>query len=233
MRKRYFVLAVALLSLVIFVAPVSVLGDPPTLDKIVFIDYVAPVHARLTASAATDSCGDSSSYKTLGVKWTEFPVTYSVDVTDTAAKQAVVNAFNTWDAEQHPNLQFFAGAASGTTPKVTVYWASIDGPGGTLAVTTVWYYVVTKAIVKATVKFDADDGWGVLSGTYCYGKGTGTLFDIQDVATHEIGHVVGLGHPASSSVNVPLTMFAYATQGETYKTTLASGDKKGIAAVYR
>ena len=55
--------------------------------------------------------------------------------------------------------------------------------------------------------------------------------DVGNVATHEFGHVAGLDH-----VNAPkdgcLTMFRFATTGETQKGTLGLGDKLGMDVLY-
>src|SRR3972149_3276940 len=122
---------------------------PTGLSTIFHIDYASPVEeAHLINQAQTD-CGDASSYKKLSHKWTSFPVTFSIDTTNVtqntdpeAAKNAVVNAFNTWDAEQHPNTPFFTEASSSQTPKVTVKWQPIDGHGGTLAYASTTYYIL-------------------------------------------------------------------------------------------
>jgi len=53
-------------------------------------------------------------------------------------------------------------------------------------------------------------------------------YDLQNAATHEFGHVFGLGH-VQSPFN---TMYPTVTTGETYKRSLASGDAAGIRASY-
>ena len=55
-------------------------------------------------------------------------------------------------------------------------------------------------------------------------------FDFANVATHEIGHAVGLDHPGNSCTEE--TMYAYVDFGETKKRTLNAGDILGAQALY-
>jgi Matrixin len=215
------------------------------LSKIVFIDYGKPgkdppgkqqqedIHTG--ASSSTDPCGDGSSqYSLKQIKWNSFPVSYYLNanavtsgVDRSAARQALVDAFNWIDKENHPNLTFFTRTYDSSNAKIKVWWAAIDGSGGILARTTVWYNTATKVISKAEVVFDAGDKWFISSKSSCAGI-AGSPFDIQDVATHEIGHAVGLGHVTDTK----LTMYGSAAQGETLKRSLGIGDQKGIDAIY-
>jgi hypothetical protein len=207
------------------------------LSQIHFIDYAS--HATSTGN----DCGpESSSYKLMRVKWKAFPITYSIDasaisqdvngdsIVDNndvlAAQQAVQNSINTWEAEEHPAGSIFVQSANANVP---IKWAYIDGAGGTLAVTSVTYYTASKAIVRAPVTFDSGDLWKVYSQLSCTGQGNS--FDIENVGTHELGHVLGLDH-ARRTMDSALTMWPYASQGETLKRTLGTGDKKGLDALY-
>lgn len=207
------------------------------LSQIHFIDYAN--HATPTG---TDCGPESSSYKLMRVKWKAFPITYNIDTSGLsqdvngdsiidlndalAAQQAVMNGIATWDAEEHPAGTIFVQDANA---KVPVIWAYIDGPGGTLAVTSVTYNTATKAIVKAPVTFDTGDLWKTYSQLSCSGQGNS--FDIENIGTHELGHVLGLDH-TRKTMDTALTMWPYASFGETFKRTLGTGDKKGLDALY-
>jgi hypothetical protein len=55
--------------------------------------------------------------------------------------------------------------------------------------------------------------------------------DLQNIATHELGHGVGLGD-LDDSDNSEKTMYGYSTWGETKKRTLDLGDITGIKVLY-
>jgi len=228
-RKRLTAsfLAIGIASLLILPIQMSI-AQPPNIDRIIFIDYVGPVHAT---QLATDCGPDSSKFSKLGVKWPSFPVKYTIDtsgsgVKDNDAKSAIGNALDSWDDENHPNGEFFQ---EGTPAKLTIGWEEMDGPGGALATAIITYNTLTKNIISAQVRFDSGDSWTVYSSVECDSQGSD--FDIEDVMAHEAGHVVGLGHTPGAK-NVALTMYPYASAGETLKRTLGTGDKKGLDAIY-
>lgn len=54
--------------------------------------------------------------------------------------------------------------------------------------------------------------------------------DFDNIATHEVGHSVGMGHPDSTCTLE--TMYAYASNGETIKQDLYTGDIAGVNGLY-
>lgn len=202
----------------------TALADAPTLEKMVFLDFAAPSHH----GKSNDACGDGSGKYSVfsgGLKWKSFPVLYNIDAPSAAAKSAVVAAFNEWDNEEHPAGTLFSELTSGSAD-INVFWAPIDGPGNVLAQTTFWYNPFTKEITYAEIAFDSGDRWFVATSQSC--SAVGSEFDIQNVATHEIGHALGLGHVNHAA----LTMYRYASPGETLKSSLGSGDQRGLDRLY-
>lgn len=203
----------------------------PEISKIFFIDYVGPVHGT---PLGTDCGPNSSSFKQIrkGLKWGSFPVNYQVDLSGLTAvapatsKAAVVSAFNSFDAEEHPAGAFFTEALP---VKITVTSASIDGSGGTLAIASISFNSLTKLISSVTITYDSGDSWTVYAGLLCTSQGT--AFDIEDIAAHEIGHAIGLDH-VRKAADVAQTLYPFASAGETLKRTLGTGDKKGVDALY-
>jgi hypothetical protein len=111
-----------------------------------------------------------------------------------------------------------------------VAFGPISEPG-TIAVTFVWGWFSGKPNSREIVEWDQlydDDGdwtWGdVLGG------GNSTHMDFDNIATHEVGHALGMGHPDGSCTEE--TMHATAAKGETKKRDLNDGDIAGIDRLY-
>ena len=103
-----------------------------------------------------------------------------------------------------------------------VYFADIMD-ANSIAVTIVWYNRLTKALVEwDQVYDDVSYDW---SATGEIGK-----MDFDNIATHELGHSVGLADLYNSCTEE--TMYGYATEGETKKRTLNPGDIAGLNALY-
>jgi predicted Zn-dependent protease len=229
MLRRGFIAAIVAATLLIPLG--AVLAQPPDLQKIIFVDYVGPVHK----GPSGDACGDGTGkYTTLfgGIGWKSFPVSYYIDssntngVTPIAAKNAVVSAFNTWDNQEHPAGNFFTETNDQSSAKIKVRWQFIDGTGNVLAQTSLTYNSATKSIVSADIIFDNGDNWFISNALNC--GSVGSSFDVEDVAAHEIGHAIGLGH-VNDTVQ---TMYRYASPGETLKRILGKGDLRGLDKIY-
>jgi hypothetical protein len=152
------------------------------------------------------------------------PANSGVDAGPTIA--AVVAAFEgdyegaySWDYYDPLTEPFFEKVVESDN---TVSWGTIDGTGGAVAMASVSFFPWSKEIQSFKIVFDEDEPWGI---------GASNAFDIQNVAAHEVGHVVGLDH-----VNAPkdglLTMYRYTTEGETIKRDLGLGDQLGVVDLY-
>lgn len=107
-----------------------------------------------------------------------------------------------------------------------VYFADIAS-SGTIGVTTVWGFFSGPASQRELVEWDqvyndVDFAWSLTGDP-------GTM-DFDNIATHEIGHAVGMGHPSGSCTEE--TMYAYADFGEIKKRDLNTGDITGIDLLY-
>lgn len=94
----------------------------------------------------------------------------------------------------------------------------------TLAMSCRYYYYISNEVAEADIKFNKfDASWTVQPTTGCYGK-----WDLESVATHEVGHAFGLGHVAENG-HGRLTM-SPSIEGtcQDSERTLGRGDFLGI-----
>ncbi|MGH9985106.1 MAG: matrixin family metalloprotease, partial [Nitrososphaeraceae archaeon] len=200
------------------------------------MDYSAPsplAGKEIPFSASsTDPCGDGSNQfatEAGGVRWKSFPITYAIDITNSGvdpneARNAVIKGFDEFDA--YIQGQTFMLINDFNTAEITFAWELIDGAGGALGITTFFYNPETLEIDSAEIVLDRGDIWFVSAAQSC--AGTGSSQDIQNVATHELGHAVGLGHVSDNL----LTMYTTSTAGETLKRSLGNGDRAGLNFLY-
>ncbi len=215
--------------------PERILEQLPELEVITFIDYkMSPSQAQHQGRSG-DSCGDGSNQYTTngGIKWRSYPVLYYIDtsgvsgISSSTARSAVAAAFNEIDREEHPSGRFFAQASRSSDADISVRWGQLDGTGRSIAKTTYWYNPGTNTLSYAEIILDRSERWSVISGLSCTGK-AGSPLDIENVAIHEIGHAIGLGHVSDTR----LTMYPSSAPGETLKRTLGNGDQIGIDRLY-
>ena len=108
-----------------------------------------------------------------------------------------------------------------------VYFADVSS-GGAIAVTIVWGIFSGPTFNRRLVEWDqvyddVDFDWSASGET---GK-----MDFENIATHELGHSVGMDDLYNSSC-AQETMYGYADNAETKKRDLATGDIKGIDLLY-
>lgn len=107
-----------------------------------------------------------------------------------------------------------------------VYFADVSSVGA-IAVTIVWGVFAGPPSQRELVEWDqvyddVDFTWS--------DSGAAGAMDFENIATHELGHSAGLGHPEDSCVEE--TMYRFADTGETKKRTLEAGDVTGANTLY-
>ena len=99
---------------------------------------------------------------------------------------------------------------------------------GVIAVTRMWGYFSGKAssryITQFDMMFDTDFVWGDASVD-------ATLMDLQNIATHELGHALGLADQYSGSCQA-VTMYGYSDNGDIAKRSLEQPDITGLHTLY-
>lgn len=230
MMKKRIVLAVSLLVFLnVFVVVASA---QPSLEKRVFIHYFG---ARPSDPGKPPKPDDHSShYKLLakGFRWKVLPANYVIDpdnsqgLTEAIIVSATVASAEEWD--DHTGAELFGSYSIDHECS----WDSDVPDGrnellfgnypqaGVIAITVIWGR--SREIVEFDIMFDTDFLWGDASGG-------SPVMDLQNIATHELGHGAGLGDIYHCSLE---TMYGYSGYGETIKRDLYTGDIAGIQTLY-
>ncbi|MBL7002318.1 MAG: matrixin family metalloprotease [Nitrosopumilus sp.] len=180
------------------------------------------------------------SYITKGAKWrAEEPWNVStvnappgIDVTG-----ILINAVNQWENADTPANAIM----SSLDPSIVVDVASIGNSmndqnevafgditeDGVIAATWVWR--TTSGPPSQRYIAEWDQVFDVVSFSWS-STGATNAMDFDNIATHEVGHAVGMGHPESTCTLE--TMYAYASNGEIIKRDLYTGDIAGVNGLY-
>lgn len=135
------------------------------------------------------------------LRWTTSPIRWYASnhgadgVTATQFQAAVGRAFDTWQAIPTAMVGFtFAGFTSAAPfdedGQSVLGFAEEPDMDRVLGATTFVMDAVTGELIESDIFFNAIFPWSTSEA------GAAGRFDLQSVATHEIGHFVGLGHSA-------------------------------------
>jgi len=242
--KRYLATAMVLLIVVSMFSVVSVSArGPPELERIIFIHPEKPVKPPKPPPS-----GENGYFKLIagGVKWKTFPAPIEVNPANSglgpsAVLATIITSAEEWDDGAYsgwggvtPNLFQVSTTFSAKTYN-DLAWTSdkLDGANtlvwgnyptsGVIAVTILWYNTATKTIVEFDIVFDIDYAWST--------SGEPLKMDLQNIATHEIGHGAGLDDMYQDAAYRE-TMYGYSSLGDTIKRDLYTGDKQGITKLY-
>ena len=213
-----------------------------------FTLLIALLLVTTVPAAAYLKLGTRVGTRTVTLQWKDFPIRYFVtnrgveNVTATQFQQAVTRAFNTWhavaDTGTSSTFVGFTGAdpTSGDGATVLGYQSRPD-LDRTLAATNFFVDTVTGEIVESDIFFNSAFPWSTA------GSGENGRFDVESIALHEIGHLLGLSHSAlgetelraggrrvlgANSVMFPIAFSA----GDTSDRTLKPDDIAGISDIY-
>ncbi len=189
-----------------------------------------------------DTVNHSTHFSLLPGKWADVsaPIAYVVDgsFAPDGAVAAIDASFASWDTEAAIDFAVTVALSTidanaeltGPTGQNTVTFRLLAGLPDALAVTILWFNNDDgdgtwngEPIEEADIFFNTKFKWAIAED-----GARGKWYDIQDVATHEAGHVVGLGHTPFNDE----TMYFSAASKETKKRSLELGDIAGAVSLY-
>ena len=206
-------------------------NDPrEPLDKIIFIHYKDGTAKQVGGAAKSPTC-----YSLMGIKWGSLPVSYVINPTnphglsESFVISAISTSAETWDAKTSKELfnnvyttNYFATYGVQNYQNAIIFG---DYPSdNVIAVTSIWYTTRGKQIVEFDIMFNTRFTWGDAAVN-------SAKMDLQNIATHELGHAVGLNDIYTTSCSA-VTMYGYGSYGETQKRTLEQPDITGLQKLY-
>lgn len=158
----------------------------------------------------------------------------SDDIVDRSHIAAIQHSIASWNASEGTRARLVEDSSPQSRARTD--WASDDlhailfdetgasgyfpAGSGTVAVTPVWFTSGGR-IVDADVLFN---GRGFRFTT----SGESGALDVEDVATHELGHLLGLDHSGS----VGASLYPYVTPGLILHRSISSDDEHGLREAY-
>jgi len=182
------------------------------------------------AAIATVASTNVDAYTVLGYTWAQSPVPYyinsaNMDVPATAIEPAIRTGADAWRLQSGASFAFaFAGystQATNTNDGINLVMFRNASSGSALATTYTWFSG-TRMIDADIVFWDA--GFQFFTGS----SGCSAGFYIEDVATHEFGHALGLGHSTSAAA----TMYPSISTCSQQSRSLDADDIAGVLALY-
>ncbi|MEM2911678.1 MAG: hypothetical protein QXM52_00185 [Candidatus Bathyarchaeia archaeon] len=223
-------LIIATLILVAFVAILS--PSVPAAESSVRLMVIERWHGsgRVTVNAIPqeDDALTNPDYKLLPFHWS-VTVKFWINPNNrygfsaSAVVATITTSANTWDSETSATVFSYQGTTKRSAGRRDNYNVVAWGRyrSGVIAVTYIWY--------SGSQILETDT---ILNNLYQWSlSGEAGKMDVQNIMTHEFGHWCGLDDLYEDK-DYWLTMYGYASYGETYKRDLGLGDIQGLKAIY-
>ncbi|MFQ6121579.1 MAG: matrixin family metalloprotease [Dehalococcoidales bacterium] len=241
MKKLLVALLVVALVVTSSVAVATAKPDKPTrpekLDQVIFVHPVAPDKPGKPDKPPgkppkdEEPQKDNTYFELWGgylVDTAEYYINPNVILTTGGDPVAAVNnAADAWDVVTTDELFNYAGTTIknwyAEDEENTVSWVKFI-PRDYIAIAVMWYDQ-DMVIWEFDIVFNAFHNWGIDPVK------RDRSFDIQNIATHEFGHPVGLDD-LYDEIYSELTMYGYSKTGETQKRSLEEGDIAGAQSLY-
>jgi len=189
--------------------------------------FLASCVAGLAAASLFGA--EPSAYSLNGPSWAGAQMSYLVnsanlDLAGLPADTAVRAGADVW-LQQSGVFRFnYAGSSSQTTNTYDgVNLVLFRNASSGSAIATTYWWTSGSRIVDADVVF-----WDAAFTFFAGSSGCSGGFYIEDIAVHEFGHALGLGHSSSSDA----TMYPSVSSCNTRNRTLDADDIAGARALY-
>jgi predicted Zn-dependent protease len=211
------------------------LSEKDSVEKIEYIVYYKKNFSKLAGSAKLKAPTCYAFLSPSKVKWPS-TASYVINPINSQGlpedfiKSAISQSAETWDSATSKEI-----ANDNYTIDTTAVYGKRDGKNAivfgdnyqdpnVIALTSVWYNTRTRAILEFDMSFEEDFKWGDASQD-------SSLMDLQNIATHELGHAFGMGDVYKDAC-LAVTMYGYSDYGEIEKRTLEQPDIKGLQTLY-
>ncbi len=214
---------------------------------------IAVLVAALAVGAGTPAeaylkLGARAGGRTVTLRWGSLPIRYFVTnrsgggVSAPQLQEAIARGFASWqEVETAAVSSEFVGftAANPVAGDGQTTLGFVDRPDldRVLGATTFFLDQVSGELIESDIFFNSAFDWSVAAG------GEATRFDVESIAVHEIGHLLGLAHSALGETEISpggrrvlgaeTVMFPVAfSAGTTVGRSLRADDVAGISDVY-
>jgi len=148
---------------------------------------------------------------------------------DPGFADAIGRSFAAWNAAIGGSSPYFTASDDPTVADGpsddglnVVGWARLV-PKNVLAATWTYTDAATSRVTGADVFYNVSQKWSVLGAC-----NSASRFDIENIGTHELGHVLAMDHVSDAGKQA--TMYPSAPAGEVRKRSLTQGDRIGVLA---
>ncbi|RKY77553.1 hypothetical protein DRQ00_06725 [candidate division KSB1 bacterium] len=147
------------------------------------------------------------------------------------ALEAILAAANTWNSVYGSRFHFeYGGSTTASAPyydnQNVIRWNESIGDSSVIAYVSTWFNSQTKVIAECDLVFNGSLNWLASE------QGVPGTYDVQNVATHEMGHFYCFGD-LYGDADSEKTMYGYVTnKGEIKKRSLSWAEEMGVRYIY-